>query len=149
MGILQWQPDIHQRTWQQMRRPHACTDSSTDAGYLTPLGWRALFLHWAVWVSRRIDHHFLLNMEGLCCGWLERSCPYTVAQLGHILSYPSKQMPAKSNSGVLPAWKAVLSLPQFLHCYEIIDKEKPTRAGWSQKRLMLQAAADAWPFNHT
>lgn len=84
-----------------------------------------------------------------CCGWLEGSCPYTVSQLGDILSYPSKQMPTKSNSGVLPVWKTVSSLPQFPYCYEIIDEEKPTHAGCSQKQLMLQAAAHAWPFNHT
>lgn len=115
----------------------------------SPFCWWALFFHWAVWFKWCIDHHFLQNMHGLCCGWLECSCPYTVAQLGDILSYPSEQMPAKSNSGVLPVWKTVLSLPQFPYCYEIIDEEKPTHAGCSQKQLMLQATAHAWPFNHT
>ncbi len=76
-------------------------------------------------------------------------CLYTVLQLGDILSHPSEQMPTKSNSGALPVWKTVLSLPQFPYCYEIIDEEKPTNAGFSQKQLMLQATAHAWPFNHT
>lgn len=107
---------------------------------------RVLFFHWAVH-----DALIILSFSTCtgCCGWLEGGCPHTVAQLGDILSYPSEQMPTKSNSGVLPVWKTVLFLPQFPYCYEIIDEEKPTHAGCSQKQLMLQAAAHAWPFNHT
>lgn len=55
----------------------------------------------------------------------------------------------KSNPEFLPVWKTVLSLPQFLYRYGIIDEEKPTHAGRSQRWLMLPAAARAWPFNHT
>lgn len=133
LGMLQWQSDIHQ----QVRRPHACTDSSSA---LSPaFCWWVLFFRWAVWFSWCIDHHFLLNIHRVCCVWLGQSCPYTEFQLGDILSYPSKQMPAKSNSGVLAIWKTVLSLPQFPYCYEIIDEEKPTHAGCSQKQRMLQA----------
>lgn len=120
--------DSHIR--QQVRRPHACNDSSPA---LLPA------FCWWVWFSWCIDHHYLLNMYGLFCVWLGHSYPYTVFQLGDILSHPSKQMPAKSNSGVLAVRKAVLSLPQFPYCYEIIDEEKPTHAGCSQKRRMLQA----------
>lgn len=49
----------------------------------------------------------------------------------------------KSNPEFLPVWKTVLSLPQFLYRYGIIDEEKPTHAGRSQRQLMLPAAARA------
>lgn len=100
-----------------------------------------LMTHWSSCPSK--------HAHPLCCGWLECSCPYAAAQLGDILSYPNEQMPEKSNLGLLPEWRTVLSLPQFLYCYEIIDEEKPTHVAFSHKQLMLRATAHAWPFSHT
>lgn len=109
----------------------------------SPLLCGHLFFYWAVWC---IDHHFLPNMHRLLWLWAVRTlCP----SLETYWALPASRCLKNCTAGVLPVWKTVLSLPQFPCCYEIIDEEKPTHAGCSQKHLMLQAAAHAWPFNHT
>lgn len=124
--------------------PRACTYSSSGGSSFVL--WSSFLLlsrlifvaHWS-WFPPK-------HQQAAMAGW---NCSYTAPQLGDILSHPREQMPIKSNSGVLPVWKTVLSLPYFPYCYGIIDEEKPTHAGCSQKQLILQATAHAWPFNHS
>lgn len=110
--------------------------------------WWVLHFHWAAWSAQCIDHHFSLNAHVLCRSWLLCRCPHTMAQLGDILSYPSEQMPAKSNSAVMPMWKTVLFLTHFCYCYEIIDEYQPTHGECGQKQLVLEETAPVYPCSH-